>query len=59
MTRENVEVGVVMKDGRIGANGDGAAADRREGAPPLGRCRGPDRAGMIGPSASPSLPVSR
>ena len=24
MTRENVEVGVVMKDGRIGANGDGA-----------------------------------
>ena len=24
MTREQVEVGVVMKDGRIGANGDGA-----------------------------------
>ncbi len=24
MTRENVEVGVVMKDGRIGTNGDGA-----------------------------------
>ena len=24
MTRENVEIGVVMKDGRIGVNGDGA-----------------------------------
>ena len=24
MTREDVEIGIVMKDGRISANGDGA-----------------------------------